>query len=58
MKLDSLMFDYVRSIPFTVMVGCVRAKESVSPRVYYDVEIHVIVKGDVFYIICRGHTKN
>ena len=45
------MFYCVSSIPFAIMVGCVRFKVSVHPHVYDDVEMHVIFKGGVFDFI-------
>ena len=58
MMLDGIMVDCVRSIPSMVTVGCVRSKASVRPYVSYEVIMHVIVKGSVFYFIFHGHTKN
>ena len=58
MMSDGLMFDCVRSIPFSVMVRCVSAKSSVHPRVSDDVVVIVIFKEDVFYFICHELRKN
>ena len=42
--LDGIMFDCVIYLPFTVMVGCVRSKVYVHPRILDDVVMHVVVK--------------
>ena len=38
--------------------GILSAKASVRPRIFDDVVIHEVVKGDVFEFIGRGRTKN
>ena len=57
LMLDRLRFYFLRSIPFEVVFGCVRAKSSVQRCIYDDVVMNVVVKGDVFEFICRQHTK-
>ena len=52
------MFDCVRSIPFLVIVGCVRSKNSVRPCLYDEVVMHVISEGGVFEFLFRGCTNN
>ena len=52
------MFDHVRSLPFAVTVGCVRAKASVCPCIMYYIIMRVVVVGNVFEFIVRGRTKN
>ena len=52
--LDGLMFNFVSSLSFVVMVICVRAKASVCPRMSDDAIMHVEVKGDVFEFIGSG----
>ena len=44
--------------PCAVTVGCVRANASVCPHVFYDVIIHVFVKGGVIEFIGLGGMKN
>ena len=56
--LDGLMFDNYLFYPFAVMVGFLRAKASVFPRIFDDAVMHEVVKGCVFEFIGRGHTKN
>ena len=58
MTLDGIMFDYVRFYPFAVMVGCVRFKLSVRPRILDEVVMNVVVKGGVFEFIGIVRTKN
>ena len=45
MMLDGLMFDFVRSLPFMVTIGCGRAKTSVCPHISDDFVMHVLAKG-------------
>ena len=57
MKLDRLMFDNL-FYPFTVTVRCVRSKVSVWPRIFDDIVMHEVVKGDIFEFAGIGRTKN
>ena len=57
LMLDRLIFYFLRSIPFSVMVGCVKAKSSVGPCIHDDFVINVIFKWDIFKFICCGHKK-
>ena len=56
MTLDGLVFDNVLLYPF--VDGIVRDKAYVLPHIFYVVIIIIVVKGDVFKVISRGHTKN
>ena len=58
MALDGLMFDHLRSLPFAVTVGCLRAKASVRPCIPYYVIMRVVLVGDVFEFIVCGRTNN
>ena len=55
MKLDGLMFDNVFLSPFLDMV--VRLFLSVCSHIFDVTVMSVLVKGDVFEVIGRGHTK-
>ena len=48
----------MRSFPFVVTDGCVRAKASVCPCIPYYVIMCVVVVGDVFEFIVCGRTNN
>ena len=52
------MFDSVSSFTFMLIVGCVREKASVQPRIPYDAVMHAAVKVDVFEFIRRVYTNN
>ena len=58
MMLDGFMFDYFFFSPFVVTVGFVRTNASVRPRIFYDIIMHEVVKGGVFYFILIGRTNN
>ena len=42
------MFDHMISLLFVITDVCVRANASVRPHISDGVEVHVVVKGDVF----------
>ena len=46
--LDGIMFGISFFSPFIFIVGFFRVKVFVLPRIFYDVEIHELVKRDVF----------
>ena len=56
--LDSLMFDHFIFSPFLFIVGFVRSKASVFPRVSDDGVMYLSVKGGIFEVLVCGHTKN
>ena len=58
MVLDGIMFEHVIFYPLAATFGCVRAKPSVRRRILDDILMHAVVKGDVFYFIGLGRTKN
>ena len=53
-----VVFDYVSSFPFAVMVIFVSSKAYVRPRMSDDVVMHVVVKGGVFEFIGCGQMNN
>ena len=58
MTLYMFVFDHMNFPPCTVMVGCVRAKASLPPRVSDDVVIHIVVQGGVLDLIETGITNS
>ena len=56
--LDGIMFDLLRFPPFTVTIGCVRAKASVLSRISNDFAMHEVVKWGAFEFIGLERTKN
>ena len=57
-NLDGLMFDHLSFSSFSVMVGFVRSKASVCPRILYDGVIYAVFKGCEFEFIVLGRIKN
>ena len=56
--LYGLMFDYLLFSHFLVTFGFSRANSPVLPRIFDDIIMHEVFKGDVFYFVGIGHTKN
>ena len=54
--LDGLMFENFFLYPF--LYRFVRAFASVHPHIFDVVIMSVVVKGDVFEVICHGLTEN